>query len=396
MGAETSKAGGLRWKLLVALTSAVVTAVIALGGAELYLRATGSRTSPEALREASLEYEPTLFARHAFPRLAQRKRPSVGAVEISARGYRGPAFAIPKPPGVVRLVVLGGSAAFDLHAFEGRDWPRLVETRLRANGFPQVEVINAGTPGHATWDALGRLYSEIWMLEPDYVLVYEAWNDIKYFRWLTPERDLLRTYRPATPGPTREGLVANPFLYYSGPLDRALGRSQLYTALRARYLAWRSGVQGQEGWFRDGDPGAAGSAERADRYGPWGPRQYELTLHLIADAAQQIGARPVFVTQARLVAATNRDGERRRIPYEYVGLTHDALVRAFADCDRALMAAARAKTVPVLDLAALHGRDELFTDHVHTNPQGSEAVASAVAAFLSQMLATAGARSGGA
>ena len=44
-----------------------------------------------------------------------------------------------------------------------------------------VEVINAGIPGHTSGDSLGRLYTEIWQWKPDYVIMYEAWNDIKYF-----------------------------------------------------------------------------------------------------------------------------------------------------------------------------------------------------------------------
>jgi lysophospholipase L1-like esterase len=70
-----------------------------------------------------------------------------------------------------------------------------------------------------------------------------------------------------------------------------------------------------------------------------------------------------------------------------VNLSHDALVRAFADCDKAIFRVANAEGVPVLDLAAMFsGQSELFSDHIHTTPAGSEALAKATADFLRSML----------
>jgi hypothetical protein len=78
---------------------------------------------------------------------------------------------------------------------ETRDWPHLIERFLRDEGY-KVEVINAGIPGHASFDALGRLYSQLWIYQPDYVLLYNIWNDIKYFRSLGPENPLISLYKP--------------------------------------------------------------------------------------------------------------------------------------------------------------------------------------------------------
>ena len=310
------------------------------------------------------------------------------SVEINERGYRGKSFAVPKPAGIVRIVVLGGSSAFDAASDEAQSWPYLVHEQLQARGYKQVEIINAAIPGHATWDSLGRLYAEIWMFEPDYVMVYHAWNDIKYFSWLTPAKSLLRGYRPP---PTAKGsnLVDNPIMYYTGPLDRWLSHSQLYTRLRWRYQSWQLGMIGLEGLIRQGgvDQRPLSQHSYADSYGSWGPRQYELNLHLIADAARDIGATPIFLTEARLVASSNSGVDRQRIVYDLVHLSHEALVRAFADCDKAIFAVAKEKDVPVLDLARMFtGRGELFYDHVHTTPDGSKAIATAVADFLVRVL----------
>ena len=346
--------------------------------------------TPHTERASSLEYEVSLFSRHLLPQEVQNVRDADGHVltHINERGYRGRSFAVPKPPGVIRFVVLGGSAAYDMHAAEGHDWPHLVEASLRQAGHDNVEVINAGTPGHASWDALGRLYAEIWMFQPDYVLVYEEWNDIKYFPWLTPSRSLQRGFRPAPRSDAGNGLmVENPFIYYTGPFDRLLCHSQLYTRLRRRFWWWRLGEIGLEGLLKG--PADTSSEGYPDTYEPWGPRQYELNLRLIADAARDVGATPVFLTQARLISDSNTEAERKKICLDYVKLSYTGLSRAFADCDQALRRVAEAKGAELIDLSReLSGRPELFTDQVHTTPAGSEAIARAVSEHLEHLLGT--------
>jgi hypothetical protein len=385
------RSSGWRGKTLCAFAIVFVAALLACGLAEIYIRLTKPYETPDTLRAQSLEYEATLFSRNAFPQMVQRKHGiwrGPWSVEINERGYRGKSFAVPKPEGVVRVVVLGGSAAFDAGAGEGQDWPHLANELLWAEGYPDVEIINAAAPGHATWDVLGRLDSEIWMFEPDYVVIYEAWNDIRYFTWLSPDRSLLRSYRPARTG--QDGLlVDNPFMYYTGSLDRWLSHSQLYTRLRWRYQSWGLGLFGFEGVIRPGGgtQNSSGQPSYADSYSPYGPRQYALDLSLIAAATRHIGATPLFFTQARLVSPSNSEADRQKIGYELVNLSHEALLRALADCDEAIFAVAKANDVAVLDLSRMFtGRSEFFYDHVHTTPDGSHAIAKAVADFLEQAL----------
>src|SRR5262249_32846902 len=277
--------------------------------------------------------------------------------------------------------------AFDIYAREGRDWPHLLERMLRRRGWHGVEVINAATPGHATWDVVGRLYGDLWMLEPDYVVLYETWNDIKYFRDIGPEPSLLRLARPL---PTMGGdniRVFNPFIYYTSPLDRLLCHSQVYTRLRRRYWWWRLGITGVEGLLVGADDAPRGEQRYAASYPEWGPRQLGLDLRLIAHASREIGATPVFLTQARLRSPSNTEAERRRVAYDYVQLSHAGLLQAFADSDRQLSDAAHRLDVPFLDVAAAVGtRPELFVDHVHTTAAGSARIARTVAPFLEALL----------
>ena len=136
----------------------------------------------------------------------------------------------------------------------------------------------------------------------------------------------------------------------------------------------------------DGDEMPAESAY-LDTYAEWGPRQSELNLRLIADAARDIGATPVFLTQARLPTRENRATAQERIRYDHVQLSHDALVRAFEDYDAAILRATKAEDVPLLDISdRFSGQQALFADHVHTTPAGSQAIAEAVAEFLTEVI----------
>ena len=377
----------LRVRLLAPLALGLAGLVMSAILGEIYVRWTKAYATPDTLRQQSLEYESTLFSRYAFPQTEQDKLYAGKTdMKINRQGYRGRECSIPKPPGVVRVIILGGSATFDVEASDQEDWPHRVQTKLRARGMETVEVLNAGTPGHASWDSLGRFYAELWMYEPDYVLTYHSWNDIKYFSTLDAERSLLRTFRPASSGGDgHSSLVGNPFMYYTGPLDRAASISQLYVRLRSRYWSWRYGIIGFEGAI--GLDPIGSEPQHAQKYEDWGPRQFELDLRLIVAASRAVGAVPVLLTQARLVRALNSDEEKAKIGYEHVRLSHEALVRAFSDCDDRIRSVAQSEDVALLELGAVaFGRSDWFVDHVHTTSLGSESLAEATTEFLLPLL----------
>src|SRR5437773_5824116 len=189
-----------RRRFFLLLTMFLILAV-PLSAAELFVRIVYRYNSPDSVKRNSLQYVATVFSRH-MPKPNQtievdeawgvepNELPTHRVYRINSLGYRGRPFPARKETGERRIVVLGGSSVFDPAATEGRDWPHLVEEKLRKKGLQGVEVLNAGVPGHATPDMVGRLYSQIWTLEPDYVLVYEAWNDIKYFTDVTNQQPL--------------------------------------------------------------------------------------------------------------------------------------------------------------------------------------------------------------
>jgi hypothetical protein len=331
--------------------------------------------TPEILKKRSLQYEPSMFSRYSLPQREMTVRannPSSSQERetvyyINEKGYRGPNFTVEKPEGVVRIMFYGGSSVFDLWNQEG--WPHRVECMLRQSGFSNAEVINAGVPGNASFDQVGRLFSEGHVFTPDYVVLYNSWNDIKYFRSREP---LLRNFKPYDD-------TSDPRINYQSFVDHFLSdRSRLYNALRRAYYRWKlnATVEGQL-------PAGGYSSEISES----ALNQYRLNIETFVDVARNIGAVPILMTEARLVAKNNSDSQRARINYDLVKLTHDALYMAFARTDEIIYEVARAKQVDVIDTAELmSGKDELFVDHVHLSAEGSEVVARTAAQHLARLL----------
>jgi len=344
-----------------------------LAAGEVYIRYfyEGEYIDPGDPVNRYLQYEGSIFCRHVLP-LYEQQVVHWGSIRcyINQKGYRGPDFQALKPDGVIRIMIYGGSAVFDFSSPPNQDWPHRVETILRQNGFPEVEVINAGIPGHASFDSFGRLFSEGHTFDPDYVVLYNAWNDIKYFRL---KSNLLRSFHPY-----HESMDFR--LYYLNGVDRFLGEhSELYLILREIHLARE---------LRLTPEGAApGRNELLPAAGDYGPEQYRINIEMFVELAHSIGAVPVLMTQARLADRGNGKREREKINYTLVSLNHEQLVSAFERTDEIIMRTAKTKHVIVMDASAhMSGKAEFFTDHVHLSEKGSEALAAFVAENFRKIL----------
>ena len=362
----------MKRKLLFAASAILLAFFPVLAATEIYCRffAESGYITPAILKDQSLQYVPSPVSKPIFPNRAVRAKGwKKASYQINEKGYRGKDFSLPKPTETIRIMIYGGSAVFDLSADEGEHWPALVEKELRSLGFSTVEVINAGIPNHASWDAVGRLLGEGHRFEPDYVLLYVAWNDIKYFR---SDKSLLRAY-PIGDVPF------NPYLDYYNRMDRWLCETlQTYVRVRARALKWKLN-SGSEGIVPDDEP----AGELVDS----ALEQYKLNVELFADLARNIGAQPVLMTQARLPTADSSEEQKQRIGYRWVGLDHETLLEAFEASDQILRQVAFEKKVDLIDASSsMSGQDVNFRDHVHLNAEGSRRLAEITAQSLAEIL----------
>lgn len=94
-------------------------------------------------------------------------------------GFRGGPVSAEKPEGVYRIVAVGGSTTYSVHTKDDRDsYPRLLQDHLRAGGFGDVEVINAGVPGYTSYHNFMNIAFRVLPLEPDLIILYQGFNDI--------------------------------------------------------------------------------------------------------------------------------------------------------------------------------------------------------------------------
>lgn len=97
----------------------------------------------------------------------------------NALGYRGKELARARPAGTYRILVLGGSTAYDTSIADWRDsWAEQLERILREQHGQQVEVVNCGCGGWTSWESLLDLELRGLELDPDLVLVYFGVNDV--------------------------------------------------------------------------------------------------------------------------------------------------------------------------------------------------------------------------
>ena len=119
----------------------------------------------------------------------------------NALGFRGKETTWDKPPGVYRIVTIGGSSVYG--QTETRDatvWSQQLEDKLNAaQTGRKFEVVNLGCSGWSSFEMLINLELRGLDFAPDLVIVYEAINDMRcalYTRGGEPTRDNLQWRAP--------------------------------------------------------------------------------------------------------------------------------------------------------------------------------------------------------
>jgi len=329
--------------------------------------------------EKSVAYEPSDFSVHQLARRNQDVkwfRDTWGLKKDSIKyiirnGYRGEPFPVIKDKEEIRIFILGGSFVFDIGVGYKQDWPNRVEQILKRKGLKNINIINAGVSGHRTHDGVGRLLSEIHLFDPDYVILCNSWNDIKYFHDLSPTNSLLKSYRS-----NRHTVYSTHFLLK--PIINLLEVSQMY--LRLRTIFEKKNLY----YVFEGD---IISGELKKSYNKWGIKQFQLNIESFVDLCNNIGTEPILFTQPRLIKENNTKETRKKIRLEYTNLDFGALCKAFNECDSTIISVAQKKQTKFFDLAKpFLGKNDLFLDHIHLTNLGSAKIANAVADFIYQLV----------
>jgi len=95
---------------------------------------------------------------------------------VNVWGYRGSVVGR-KPPGEIRIVVLGGSTAFGYGLPANESWPSSLEQLLNGRPGETYRVVNLGAPGQGAYGFAFDL-ADYAYLAYDVVILYEGYNDL--------------------------------------------------------------------------------------------------------------------------------------------------------------------------------------------------------------------------
>lgn len=315
--------------------------------------------TPEQLRKESLEYEASVFSRLRIKREKKEiYKSDQTSYKINSYGYRGSEFEMPKKKW--RLIVYGGSSVFD--PLVSVSWPEQLQTELRSRGL-DVEIINAGIPGASSAEISTRFFSEALLLQPNAVLFYETWNDIRFFN---KEADGL-SYLPVFQE------QKNYYIYPQNRLDGFLAENS-YIYLLARYAgldfvfpeADKNKVDPRVAFYGDD---RAYTDDINESYA----KQVRINYDVFLQVANGSNIMPILATQAMLPIEGLQEENRHKIDYSFVKINFSGIVKTARLIENEIREVAKNKKVKLVDAAKdFSGNPTMFYDHVHFNKTGSQ------------------------
>ena len=155
---------------------------------------------------------------------------------INSHGFRGEEFNVPKPDDMYRIVAIGGSTTFGVYVPYTKTFPVYLQQELRERLKQQnIEVVNAGLTGSTTAESLHRLFTQIFPLDPNMVIIYHGYNDL-FPRIFNNYQDDYYHFRKADPN-NPPGLTK--FLIYRIAL-RALSAAAFHENYNLASIVWQT------------------------------------------------------------------------------------------------------------------------------------------------------------
>ena len=146
-------------------------------------------------------------------------------IQINQYGFLtdGQQLSYKKSSNEIRIATIGASTTANINLSFEKNWPGYLGDLIQKE-LPnkKVTVINAGVPGFDTAQSIGNLALRVMPFEPDIVIIYHLYNDLKAIR-------KNKTFRP-----DYSHIHRKPFGFHKLPnfLIRGLQHSMMYVRLR--------------------------------------------------------------------------------------------------------------------------------------------------------------------
>jgi len=98
----------------------------------------------------------------------------------NSHGFRGNEFEKEKPDNTFRIFAVGGSNTFGVAVEENETWPAHLQQIINEEiTGKKIEVINSGLSRAYTETEYILIKNKISALEPDLIIMYDGWNDLR-------------------------------------------------------------------------------------------------------------------------------------------------------------------------------------------------------------------------
>ena len=300
-----------------------------------------------------------------------------GANRNNALGFRGEEISPVKPDGVYRIVAVGGSTTYSVDVEDYRDsYPHQLGDYLRARGYEQVEVINAGVGSYASFQNFINIQFRVLPLQPDLIIVYQGYNDI-HTRLIYPYSDYQADNSGYITPPVIDTIMPD-ILEYSTAL-RIIG-------IRANLTKPHSALE----WHRYK---LASSSRRDEFLSQWRTGVYPSGIFVEASAMDMLRNNPPIYFERNLESmvalAKQHDVDMLLVTFatspafNLPPVSSEEYISALAQHNDITRAVAERNGTPVLDLAsAFPDERAYFTDGRHMTVEGNRVRAQIVGDFI--------------
>jgi len=293
-----------------------------------------------------------------------------GKWRMNNLGTRGPDLTPTKPPGTIRVVVLGASETYGLYESPGREFPMQLQDSLnRPLGYPcddtGIEVLNAANPGMSLPTFTEDLRLRLAPLRPDVVVVYPA--PVQYLD--------IRQPQTAPPDSSGRGRLPGTYALYPRGWERL--REGVKSMLPAPIATWlrRRAINASI----EGRP----SSWRFASVPPTRIEAFERDLARLVGTIREIGAVPLLMTHAnKFEPGLALDQDLLTMWERFYPRATGPTLLAFDSAGRdATVRVGRDSAALVVDLAASipAPRSRWFADYVHFTDEGAGFVAGKLA-----------------
>jgi lysophospholipase L1-like esterase len=276
----------------------------------------------------------------------------------------------------IRIATIGGSTTANIGLDFDKNWPgRIGELIQQAHPDKKITIINAGTPGFDTSQSIGNLALRVMPFEPDVVIIYHAYNDLKAIGENTSFK------------PDYSHFHNRPHGYHEQPgiIERLLNESMFYVRMKNRKRAQDEKIAESEVL-----KALNGEGNRIDVVPAIARQTFDQHMRSMIGIARAGGAEVVLSTFATLhdpnldytkeeSFAAQSDFQKNSFFYLLhftPGLTVNGIFSGINQYNELIAEIANEEKIPLVDAGRLvpHSRT-YFIDRVHFSEAGAERMA---------------------